>query len=78
MVSTVLTIALLNQIGGKNFLVETQDKPMEDASKDIDEDKPMEEQEEQEEHKDMDEEYDDTAYYDNDLVGNEVDTGTVP
>ena len=75
MVSTVLTIALLNQIGGKKFLVETQDKPMEDASKDIYEDKHMEEQEE---HKDMDEEYDDTAYYDNDLVGNEVDTGTVP
>merc|ERR1719193_717919 len=30
MVTTVLIITLLNQIGGKHFLVETEDKPMEE------------------------------------------------
>ena len=53
MVTTVLSITLLNQIGGKHFLVETQDKPADE------------------------EEFDDTANYDNNVVGNEVDAGTV-
>ena len=59
MVTTVLSITLLNQISGKHFLVETQDKPVE------------------EENKDIDEEYDDTAYYDNNVVSNEIGAGTV-
>ena len=74
MVTTVLSITLLNQISGKHFLVETQDKPAEEENKDLDEDKPLEEHEE---YKDIDEEYDDTAYYDNNVVDNEVDAGTV-
>merc|ERR1711887_28198 len=36
MVTTVLIIALLNQIGGKHLLVETEDKPMDKGDKGAD------------------------------------------